>query len=73
MPSTAPDTLSARLKSVESGRAPFIYAEEGYWYDALWEISRMIEASPKDADLRQQRASLLEQVGLSEAAESGSR
>jgi hypothetical protein len=69
----APETLSARLKSAESGRAPFIYAEEGYWYDALWEISRMIEASPKDADLRQQRASLLEQVGLSEAAESGSR
>lgn len=68
-----PETLSARLKSVESGRAPFIYAEEGYWYDALGEISRMIEASPKDTDLRQQRASLLEQVGLSEAAEAGSR
>lgn len=70
---TPPETLSARLKSAESGRAPFIYAEEGFWYDALGEISRMIEASPKDADLRQQRASLLEQVGLSEAAESGSR
>jgi len=69
----APETLSARLKSVESGRAPFIYAEEGFWYDALGAISRMIEASPKDADLRRQRASLLEQVGLSEAAESGSR
>lgn len=69
----APETLSARLKSAESGRAPFIYAEEGYWYDALGEISRMIDASPTDAGLRQQRASLLEQVGLSEAAESGSR
>ncbi|HEX2719391.1 MAG TPA: DUF928 domain-containing protein, partial [Candidatus Deferrimicrobium sp.] len=65
--------LSARLTSAVSGRAPFIYAEEGFWYDALESISRMIEASPKDADLRQQRASLLEQVGLSEAAETGSR
>jgi len=68
-----PEALAARLKSAESGRAPFIYAEEGFWYDALEAISRRIEASPKDADLRQQRASLLEQVGLTEAAESGSR
>ena len=70
---TPPETLSARLKSAESGRAAFIYAEEGLWYDALGEISRMIEASPKDADLRQQRASLLEQVGLTEAAEAENR
>jgi hypothetical protein len=35
--------------------------------------TRTIEASPKDADLRQQRASLLEQVGLTEAAEADNR
>ena len=68
-----PETLAARLATAGRGRAPFIFAEEGLWYDALGEISRMIEASPKDADLRQQRASLLEQVGLTEAAEADNR
>jgi hypothetical protein len=68
-----PETLAARLNSSERRNAPFIYAEEGYWYDALGAISGMIEASPNDADLRKQRASLLEQVGLAEAAEAESR
>jgi len=68
-----PETLAARLNSSESSRAPFIYAEEGFWYDALGAVSRMIDASPKDADLRKQRASLLEQVGLAEAADAESR
>lgn len=65
----APETLSSRLLSVEGGRTPFIYAEEGLWYDALGAISKMIEASPEDVNLRQQRASLLRQVGLTEVAD----
>jgi hypothetical protein len=64
----APEALAAKLSSADRGMSPFIYAEEGYWYDALSAISKMIEASPHDADLRKQRASLLGQVGLSEAA-----
>lgn len=68
-----PETLVVKLNSSESSRAPFIYAEEGFWYDALGAISRMIEASPKDAELHKQRASLLEQVGLAEAANAEGR
>ena len=62
-------SLSAKLKVTSSNKAPYVYAEEGVWYDALEAISRMIDASPANAGLRKQRASLLEQVGLSDVAE----
>jgi hypothetical protein len=39
------------------------------WYDAIAALSERIEAAPNDTDLRRQRAALLEQVGLREAAE----
>jgi hypothetical protein len=48
--------------------APARYAEAGIWYDAVMAISDRIQSSPADKDLRQQRASLLEQVGLQEVA-----
>ena len=44
------------------------YAQAGIWYDALDAISNAIEAHPGDTSLREQRASLLKQVGLSQAA-----
>jgi hypothetical protein len=62
-------SLLAKLKTVDSSNAHYIYAEEGFWYDALEAITRMIDASPDNADLHKQRASLLEQVGLAEAAD----
>jgi hypothetical protein len=63
-----PQSLPAKLQTA-GNRVPYIYAEEGLWYDALEAISRMIETSPTNADFRKQRTSLLEQVGLSEVAE----
>jgi len=44
------------------------YAQAGIWYDALDAISNAIEANPTDASLKEQRASLLKQIGLPEAA-----
>ena len=41
-----------------------VYAEAGLWYDAIMAISELIEADPTNAELRQQRAALLEQVAL---------
>lgn len=61
--------LTEKLKSTDSGMAPYIYAEEGFWYDAFEALSGMINAAPDNAGLHLQRASLLEQVGLAEAAE----
>lgn len=64
-----PGAVSARLARASREEAPQIYAEAGLWYDALGAFSELIEATPNDPMLRNQRASLLEQVGLSEVAE----
>ena len=47
---------------------PQAYAEAGIWYDALDGLSTQIGNSPNDTGLRQQRAALLDQVGLPGAA-----
>lgn len=41
-----------------------VYADKGYWYDAIDTLSRMIEAKPGDKTLRKHRAALLDQVSL---------
>jgi len=61
--------LSARLNQTPKAKQPFVLADEGIWYDALAGVSDRIDASPKDLSLRKQRAALLNQVGLNEAAE----
>lgn len=44
------------------------YAKDGLWYDTIDQLSQRISANPADPRLRQQRAALLDQVGLREAA-----
>jgi hypothetical protein len=61
--------LSAKLNQTSKAKQPFVLAEAGIWYDALAGVSNRIDASPKDLSLRKQRAALLNQVGLNEAAE----
>jgi hypothetical protein len=61
-------TLQEQLTRAERTEMPFIYAEAGIWYDALEAISDLIDASPDNPVPRQQRAALLEQVGLTEIA-----
>jgi Domain of Unknown Function (DUF928) len=64
----APTDLATRVGKADDLTRASAYAEAGIWYDALDAISNAIEANPKDASLKEQRASLLKQVGLSEAA-----
>jgi Domain of Unknown Function (DUF928) len=64
-----PEELRAKLARAGKTRAPYIYAEAGLWYDAMIAISDLIDAAPNDRVHRQQRASLLEQVGLAQIAE----
>lgn len=64
----APQALQEKLAAAGQTHAPSVYAEEGFWYDALGAISAMIDASPGNPELRKRRASLLEQVGLTEIA-----
>lgn len=62
------DAVQIRLKQAPQQRWPAVYAENGIWYDAIDQLSRQISSNPSDARLRQQRAALLEQVGLRDAA-----
>jgi hypothetical protein len=65
----APRELSVKLASVPRDNLPFLYAEAGFWYDAVTALSELIEAEPQNAALRKQRAALLVQVGLPEISE----
>ena len=62
-----PNKLEQPLPSnLSKAEAPKRYAEAGIWYDAVMAISDLIQSNPADTELRQQRASLLEQVGLAD-------
>jgi hypothetical protein len=63
-----PEALQTRLAQAREGEAVALYAEAGLWYDALTALADLIEATPQDTQFRQQRAALLKQVGLPEAA-----
>jgi len=68
-----PEALRAQLDRGGKTQTPSSYAQAGLWYDALTSISDLIDAAPNDRVLRQQRASLLEQVSLLEIAEQDMR
>ncbi len=57
-------TLKDKIAGADDRALVRVYAEEGVWYDTIDTLSRLIEKSPDDAALKQQRAVLLEQVGL---------
>ena len=48
--------------------SPETYAQKGQWYDALTALQTLIQDNPGNTDLLTQRASLLKQVGLTEAS-----
>jgi Domain of Unknown Function (DUF928) len=63
-----PGDLATRVENADDLQRAAAYAQAGIWYDAFESVSNAIEAHPDDASLRAQRGSLLQQVGLSEAA-----
>jgi len=62
------EQLVSRLATEGRERAVVVYASEGLWYDAFSTLSDQIDRNPADEQPRQQRAALLRQVGLEEAA-----
>jgi hypothetical protein len=65
-----PDSgFQRRIAAADEASLAGIYADAGIWYDSIDTLSRMIEKSPNDSALREQRAALLEQVGLQSAAD----
>lgn len=61
--------MSAQLAKANEQQLSFIYAKAGFWYDAIDSVSKLIDKEPKNRALyKQQRAALLDQVGLKEFA-----
>jgi hypothetical protein len=58
--------LLIHLKLTRAKNLPYLYAREGFWYDALDSLSKQIKRKPS---LRRIRAELLEQVGLDKVAD----
>jgi len=63
-----PDELRGQLVQADKRTAAHLYAKAGLWYDAIATLSELIDTVPQDTLLRQQRATLLDQEGLTEAA-----
>jgi hypothetical protein len=63
-----PEDLAANLAGAGKALTPGIYAEAGIWYDALGVLSDLIAETPDDPRPHLQRATLLDQVGLADAA-----
>ena len=55
--------MTGKLAAPDADKAS-IFAENGLWYDALQSISDQIDKAPSDKNLRDERASLLDQVKL---------
>ena len=62
------DDSAPSLELAPTLERPYLAAQQGYWYDAVDWISRLIESNPPGAELRLQRALLMEQGGLHSAA-----
>jgi hypothetical protein len=63
-----PNQLRGQLAHANKMTAASVYATEGLWYDTIAALSELIDTRPQDATLRQQRAAVLEQEGLTAAA-----
>ena len=65
--------LTAALADAKGLEKAAVYAQHGIWYEALETVSNEIDAAPKNKDLHAQRAALLDQAGLKDAAASDRR
>lgn len=61
--------IRSKLERAGTAKAPFVYAEAGLWYDALSALAELIAEKPGSSVYHRQRASLLKQVRLKEAAD----
>lgn len=61
--------LTAKLVKTNKRQLVDVFAESGIWYDAIEEISDLVDTNPSDRGLRELRAMLLEQVDLVEPAD----
>lgn len=58
------EALAAKLTKADSTEDVYIFAEEGYWYDAISLLTELIEKNPENQVFKQLRTELLNQIGL---------
>ena len=63
-----PNELRGQRVQAHTITAARLYATAGLWYDTIAALSELIDTRPQDITLRQQRAAVLTQEGLSAAA-----
>jgi Domain of Unknown Function (DUF928) len=63
-----PNELRGQLVRANKMTSARLYARAGLWYDTIAALSELIDTRPQDTALRQQRATVLEQEGLTAAA-----
>jgi hypothetical protein len=63
-----PPARSKEIEAAAPAERTSLYAEAGYWYDALQSAAVAIAAAPADFTLHERRAALLKQAGLEAAA-----
>jgi hypothetical protein len=61
-----PDGLEAKIARARRNDVPAMYAEAGLWYDAVSALGELIDRTPTDRALLDQRSALMRQVGLPE-------
>jgi hypothetical protein len=63
-----PNELRRQRVQANTMTSARLYATAGLWYDTIAALSELIDTRPQDPTLRQQRATVLEQEGLTAAA-----
>ena len=63
-----PAAFAAQLATASKQELQYLYADGGFWYDAMEAVSDLIETDPANQAFRAQRSALLEQVRLPEVA-----
>jgi len=63
-----PTALAKRLQGAPASDLPFIYADEGIWYDSMEALSDLIDKQPADKALHEERGMFFMQARLPEAA-----
>lgn len=64
-----PASLGEHVRNANPVEAARLWAQAGFWYDAMGVISTSIQANPSDAQMHDLRASLLEEVDLNTPAQ----
>ena len=59
-----PEGLATKVSGAPKADLPSLYAEAGFWYDAITALNDLIDEAPQNRALRAQRSALLSQVGL---------